>query len=123
MSNTPIKRVMTVGGTHGNELTGVYLVKKFQKYPHIIQRSTFETLTLLANPKAIEVGRRYLETDLNRCFKPQDLQNKNLFKYEQLRAKEIAQYIQDKQIDFIIDLHRTTANMGLTERVKIEISI
>lgn len=109
-----INHVAIVGGTHGNELTGVYLVKKFEAYPNIIQRSNFETSTLLANPKAIEVGRRYVETDLNRCFNPQDLQNNNLFKYEQLRAKEIAQQIRDKEIDFIIDLHSSTANMGLT---------
>ncbi len=114
MSNFTIKRVLVVGGTHGNELTGVYLVKKFEEYPNIIHRSNFEALTLLANPKAIEAGRRYVDTDLNRCFNPQDLENKNLFEYEQLRAKQIAQDIREKQIDFIIDLHSTTANMGLT---------
>ena len=54
-----IKRVAIVGGTHGNELTGIYLVKKFDRAPELIGRSTFETITLLANPKACEIGTRH----------------------------------------------------------------
>jgi succinylglutamate desuccinylase len=48
----PIKRVAVVGGTHGNELTGIYLVKKFEQLPHLIQRASFASVTCLANPKA-----------------------------------------------------------------------
>ncbi|MEM9927408.1 MAG: aspartoacylase [Cyanobacteria bacterium P01_D01_bin.50] len=110
----PIKRVALVGGTHGGELTGVFLVKKFQQFPHLIQRNGFETVTLLANEKAIAMGRRYIDTDLNRAFAPQDLENRELVNYEQSIAKKIARRIREEKIDFIIDLHSTTANMGLT---------
>lgn len=109
-----IEKVMIVGGTHGNEFTGVYLIKKYEKFFNLISRSSFETLTLLANPKSFELVKRYLETDLNRCFKTEDLQNQNLFKYEELLAKKIAQHIEQQKVDFIVDLHSTTANMGLT---------
>lgn len=109
-----IKRVAIVGGTHGNELIGVYLVKKFQQFPEKIKRNSFETLTLLANPKAFEEGRRYIETDLNRCFNLQDLKNPLLIGYEQLLAKAIYHQLEEFQVDFLIDLHTTTANMGLT---------
>ena len=68
-----IHRVAIVGGTHGNELTGVYLIKKFQQYPHLIHRSSFETLSLLGNPKAIAARTRYIDTDLNRCFNESQL--------------------------------------------------
>lgn len=111
---TKLDKVMIVGGTHGNEFTGVYLIKKYAKFPHLIARSNFETFTLFANPKSYEIVRRYVDTDLNRCFSIEDLENPNLDKYEQLLAKKIAQDIQQKQIDLIIDLHSTTANMGLT---------
>ena len=84
-----IKRVAIVGGTHGNELTGIYLVKKFERAPELIGRSTFETIALLANPKACEIGRRYLDIDLNRCFRKEDLENPHLSSYEEQRAKEI----------------------------------
>ena len=116
MSNL-IRRVAIVGGTHGNELTGVYLVKKFEQYPALIQRSSFETITLLANPKAIEANRRYIERDLNRCFISEDLANPTLTSYEDHRAKEIAAQFGPKEhpkVDVIIDLHSTTSNMGLT---------
>lgn len=114
MSHSPIKNVALVGGTHGNELTGIFLVKKYEQDSHLIRRDSFELLTLLANPQAIEVGRRYIDTDLNRCFQPQDLQNPKLISYEQLLAKQIAFTIRQSKIDLIIDLHSTTSNMGLT---------
>lgn len=112
-----INRVALVGATHGNEFTGAYLIKKSEQYPHLIQRDSFETLTLFANPKAFEVGRRYIDKDLNRCFKIQDLENPTLSSYEDIRAKDINQILGPKgksQVDIILDLHSTTANMGLT---------
>ncbi len=114
MSDSPIKNVAIVGGTHGNELTGIFLVKKYKQNSHLIRRDSFESLTLLANPQAIAAGLRYIDTDLNRCFKPQDLQNPKLINHEQLLARQIAFTIEQSKIDLIIDLHSTTSNMGLT---------
>jgi len=114
---TQINRAAIVGGSHGNELTGVYLVKKFQQYPNLINRPSFETIALLGNPKAIQEGRRYIDTDLNRCFTNQALQNSLLSSYEDIRAKEIQQILQPQNqpfVDVIVDLHSTTANMGLS---------
>jgi len=111
-----IHRVAIVGGNHGNELTGVYLVKKFQQYPHLIHRSSFETLSLLGNPKAIAARTRYIDTDLNRCFNEYQLSDAKTSSYEELRAREIQKILQpqDQQsVDVIMDLHTTTANMGL----------
>ncbi|MEO1433030.1 MAG: aspartoacylase [Cyanobacteria bacterium J06633_8] len=109
-----IKRVALIGGTHGGELTGVFLVKKFQQSPQMIQRDGVETISLIANEKAIAMGRRYIDTDLNRTFKREDLENPKLNNHEQLLAKKIARQIEQEKIDLIIDLHSTTANMGLT---------
>lgn len=112
-----IERVAIVGGNHGNELTGVHLVKKFQKYPNLIDRASFETLALLGNLKAIEQGKRYIDKDLNRCFTNQGLQNPQLSSYEDTRAKAIQHILQPQNqpfVDVIVDLHSTTANMGLS---------
>ncbi len=112
-----IRRVAIVGGTHGNELTGAYLIKKFERFPEVIERSSFETITLLGNPKAFEAGRRYIDKDLNRCFHNEDLHDPTLSSYEERRAKTIYQMLGSKdkaQVDLIVDLHSTTANMGLT---------
>jgi aspartoacylase len=111
-----IHQVAIVGGNHGNELTGVYLVKKFQKYPHLIHRNSFEILSLLGNPQAISARTRYIDTDLNRCFNEFQLSELETSSYEELRAREIQQILKpdnQKSVDTIIDIHTTTANMGL----------
>ncbi|MEH2197305.1 aspartoacylase [Nostoc sp.] len=112
-----IERVAIVGGNHGNELTGVHLVKRFQQYPNLINRASFETLALLGNLKAIEEGKRYIDKDLNRCFTNQSLQNLQLSSYEDTRARALQEILQPPNqpfVDVIIDLHSTTANMGLS---------
>lgn len=112
----PIDRVVIVGGTHGNEWTGIYLLKKFEQLPQRIQRSSFRTEILLANPKAFAANRRYLDRDLNRSFSPLDLQD-DLAGYENLRAREIYQRlaaVARASVNLILDLHSTTANMGVT---------
>ncbi|MEH1838310.1 MAG: aspartoacylase [Nostoc sp.] len=112
-----IQRVMIVGGTHGNEFTGAYLIKKFEQHPHRVHRASFETITLLANPKAFAAVRRYIDKDLNRCFGQVDLQDLTLSSYEDIRAKEINYLFSvngKTPVDAILDIHTTTANMGLT---------
>ncbi|MFN6567642.1 aspartoacylase [Dendronalium sp. ChiSLP03b] len=112
-----INRVAIVGGTHGNEFTGAYLIKKFEQIPALIQRPSFETLTLLGNPLAFAAGKRYIDKDLNRCFFIENLLDCTLSSYEDIRAKAIYQILgqtSNSQVDLIIDLHSTTANMGLS---------
>ena len=112
-----INKLAIVGGTHGNEFTGIYLVKKFEKFPDLISRTNFETQTLLANPQGFELVKRYIDTDLNRCFQVKDLENNTKTNYEENRAKFINQMLGPKgnpKFDLILDLHTTTANMGLT---------
>ncbi|MEM6613132.1 MAG: aspartoacylase [Cyanobacteria bacterium P01_C01_bin.72] len=118
MSISPlINRVAIVGGTHGNELTGAYLIKHFQNHPKLLQRHSLETLTVFGNPGAFAAGTRYVEKDLNRAFLESDLSNPHLSTYEDKRAKEICQLLGSKkqpQVDFIIDIHSTTSNMQFT---------
>lgn len=115
-----IDRVLIVGGTHGNEFTGAYLVKKLEQYPALAHRSSFQTITLFANPQAFAANRRYIDRDLNRCFRRPDLQDLSLTSYEDLRAREIDRQFGMKgelPVDVIVDLHTTTSNMGLTVMV------
>jgi len=114
-----IKNIAITGGTHGNELTGVYLVKKWQNNPELIKRSSFETIATLMNKRAIKEVRRYVDQDLNRSFGLYDLSDDNLDNYEAQLAKELNETLGKKgskepNVDFIVDLHTTTANMGLS---------
>lgn len=111
-----IDHVCIVGGTHGNELTGIYLTKSWQKCPAAVSRESFSTATYLANPVAAKENVRYIEADLNRQFSLASLHSKPT-SYEQKRAQEINQELGPKgnaSTDFILDLHTTTANMGVT---------
>lgn len=64
-----IRSVAIVGGTHGNEYTGVFCIKALerqmkrgkQKYP-------FELRTLVGNPEAYMANKRFVDSDLNRQF-------------------------------------------------------
>lgn len=112
-----IKHVAVVGGTHGNEFSGIYLLKKWQKSPDLLAREGLEVSTLFANPKGFEENKRYLDCDLNRQFSLTDLADPTLANYEQSRAKVINAELGPKgnaKSDFIIDLHNTTSNMGPT---------
>ncbi|PIQ25585.1 aspartoacylase [bacterium (Candidatus Blackallbacteria) CG17_big_fil_post_rev_8_21_14_2_50_48_46] len=107
-----MQRVLIVGGTHGNEWGGIYLCRKWEKEILPFRQYPFQVETCLANPHAIERNQRYVEEDLNRCFRPADLANLALDSYEAQRAKVLHQSFQ--KTDFLIDLHNTTSNMGFT---------
>jgi len=114
-----IENLAITGGTHGNELTGVYLVKKWHHHPELIERSSFKTTAQLMNIQAIKEVRRYIDHDLNRSFGSEDLANDRLETYEAKLAKDLNNLLGKKgsdtpNIDFIVDLHTTTANMGLS---------
>ena len=110
-----IKQVAIVGGVHGNEFSGIYLVKHYQANPSEVARSSFNTETVWANPEAHYANKRYLHADLNRQFKNVDLANPTLSNYEQSRAKVLNAQLGPKgqaRTDLLIDLHNTTSNMG-----------
>ncbi len=120
-----IKKVAITGGTHGNELTGVYLVNKFKKNPDLVKRSSFETFIMHTNLSAMKQCSRYVDKDLNRTFTKVGLDDPTLDSYEDKLAKEINQKIGPKgsnnpNVDFVMDLHSTTSKMGLSLCISTE---
>ncbi|XP_068111661.1 N-acyl-aromatic-L-amino acid amidohydrolase (carboxylate-forming)-like isoform X2 [Hyperolius riggenbachi] len=119
VSVDPLYRVAVAGGTHGNEMSGVYLVKHWLKDPSELVRDTFSAVPVLSNPKASEIGVRYYEKDLNRCFTTDFLSSSESpgELYEESRAREINRLFGPKgsgdTYDMILDLHNTTSNMGV----------
>ena len=112
-----INNIAIIGGTHGNEYTGVYLLKKLQIDKIHEKFSNLNIELLLGNPKAYEKCVRFIDHDLNRSFLKDDLNNLNLSGYEANRAKVINYNLGPKEspkTDFIIDIHSTTANMGVS---------
>lgn len=112
-----IEKIAVVSGTHGNEFSGIYLVRKWRKSPQLIERNGLNVETVFANPNSFEQNKRYIDCDLNRQFKLEDLENPGLSNYEQSRAKVLNSQLGPKgnaKTDLIIDLHNTTSNMGPT---------
>jgi succinylglutamate desuccinylase len=117
-ATTPLKRVAITGGTHGNETTGVFVMRHFINEPEVVARNSFETLTIMTNPGAIEANARYVDVDLNRCFLLNDLLIEEVNTKEEKRARELNELLGPKSsvdpaADLIIDLHNTTANTGV----------
>ncbi|XP_058532346.1 aspartoacylase [Ochotona princeps] len=120
VTEEPLKKVAIFGGTHGNELTGVFLVKHWLENAAEIQRTGLEVQPFIANPRAVEKCARYIDCDLNRIFDIENLSKKMSedLPYEVRRAQEINQLFGPKgsqdSYDVIFDLHNTTSNMGCT---------
>ncbi|MGV3523895.1 MAG: aspartoacylase [Candidatus Sericytochromatia bacterium] len=106
-----LKRVVVVGGTHGNEWGGIFLLRR-ELAQVSVETYPFQLDTCLANPGATRANRRYLDQDLNRSFVAAELAQPELPAYEAQRAQVLARELGDA--DFLLDLHNTTANMGLT---------
>lgn len=107
---TPIKKVIIFGGTHGNEWTGIFAVKKYAEK----LSEEFKDLDLhfvVANPEAYKINKRFKDEDLNRAF--QFLNEDRPDSFEHNRAMELKAMI-DKAPCFVLDLHTTTSNMGKT---------
>lgn len=122
----PIKTICLVGGTHGNESTGSFLVRKWLSSPKLhaeLGRATIphdSIRCLISNPRATQEIRRFMETDLNREFSLDRLRDHTRPSYEANRAKVVDALLGPKgsgerpRTDFCVDFHSTTTSMGMT---------
>lgn len=62
----PLSRMAVCGGTHGNEMSGVYMLRELKKQKQVGPGRPL--ITVLSNPRAVESRKRYIDKDLNRCF-------------------------------------------------------
>ena len=130
------QRVCVVGGTHGNEYTGIWCIKAMKQKSKDSDRTKLEQLaqdfpsldiiTIFANPRAHLANKRFLDRDLNRAFSIADLYqetttttNDDDDDWELQRARELDAVLGPKKaetpnVDVVVDLHSTTSNMGTT---------
>lgn len=124
-SSNTIKNVVVVGGTHGNEYTGVWCIKALDRTCEKVNAAypSLDISTLLANPEAHMKNKRFVDEDLNRQFSQEKLSAIDDSgvplkpTVESLRAQELNALLGPKsnpKTDVIVDLHSTTSNMGLT---------
>lgn len=103
------QKVIIVGGTHGNEWTGIQVVRHYQEH----LKDKFKKLDIefiFANPEAHKLNTRFKEEDLNRAF---EFLHESRNSFEHLEAHKIKKQILEAPC-VVLDLHTTTSNMGNT---------
>lgn len=111
-----ISNITVVGGTHGNELSGLQLVQNWQRLGIPTQYSHLNIHCMVANTDAVEANTRFIEEDLNRQFSPERLNSTPHTKEAKL-AHKINENLGPKgnsNTDLVIDIHNTTSAMGAT---------
>ena len=99
-------KIAIVGGTHGNEFTGIEVCRALsEKSANYVN----EYQTFIANPLAYEKKVRYVDSDLNRAYGI----HSNPIGNEKERSDFLKGEIIGK-FDFLVDLHSTTSHMGST---------
>ena len=132
-----VRKVVVVGGTHGNERIGSALAHKWTNHPELLHRATLESsIAIISNREAVRQNVRFIDEDLNRCFtveavsKARSADDPSTLSHELRLVRELDQQLGPKHLgrpgceaieaskrcksDFIIDAHSTTSNMGLT---------
>lgn len=89
-----MKKILVIGGLHGNEPLGVAVVKQ------LLQNPVPGVTAIYGNPAAIEANKRSIEKDLNRVFP-----GKADGVLEERRATEIMRAAQG--YDVVLDFHNT----------------
>jgi succinylglutamate desuccinylase len=115
--------IILIGGLHGNELTGIKAIERiFTK----IQQEKIEIkgriIGLRGNQEAIDQKRRYIDYDLNRCWKDEHIsrlsQNKSHLIFSEDKEvlelndvfNELTEYESTQKI--CVDLHTTSSDNG-----------
>lgn len=100
-------KIAIVGGIHGNEPVGIEVIKYLESNPPVNCKHEFQCF--LGNPEAYKQKKRFIDTDLNRTFGKFGKR----VGFEGLQSEKLSSLIEGR-FDFILDLHTTTSNMGLT---------
>ena len=108
-------RVLVVAATHGNERNAPWLLEQWRRSPELLAAAGLPLQLEIGNPEALALNRRYLDRDLNRCFRPELLADPARQEREVERARDLlAAYgpAGRQPCAVAIDLHSTTSAMG-----------
>lgn len=105
----PGKDVVIIAGIHGNEPCGM---RAFDEILPTLAIDAGRVTFMLGNPKAIERGVRFIDANLNRLFKPDELiPDTQKSSYEYARSRELMPLL--AQADFVLDIH-SSGTVGST---------
>ena len=96
IGSKPGKTLAVFCGVHGNERVGIDVVKQMSEE---IQIECGTVYFVFANPKAIELNKRYIDKNLNRCF----IAGNTGTAHEDERARELMTLLDS--CDALLDVH------------------
>jgi aspartoacylase len=111
-----IESIAIVGGTHGNETSGIQLVRNWQQHGYPARFQALNVSLHIANQAALDANVRFVEEDLNRQFTLEALDTGRASKEGRL-AQALNKAFGPKgnaKTDLVIDIHNTTSAMGAT---------
>lgn len=92
-------KLLIIAATHGNERLGIRLYQQLlRRRSPLLEHIDF----VIGNPRAYTAKKRYIDTDLNRCYTGAGAG------YEAERVKEIATHIAATRPDIVLDMHTTS---------------
>lgn len=111
-----LNKIAFIGATHGNEISGIQLIRNWEKQGLPERFTAMNIECEFANLAAMEANVRFIDEDLNRQFTFDRLASDNPAK-EAVLAKQLNARFGpkgDSCTDFVVDIHNTTSNMGAT---------
>lgn len=111
-----VNSIALIGGTHGNETSGIQLIRNWQNFGLPARFDELNVSLNIANQAAIDANVRFVDEDLNRQFTFDRLATPSNAK-EALLAQTLNQKFGPKgesKNDLVIDIHNTTSAMGAT---------
>jgi aspartoacylase len=110
-------RVLVVAGTHGNEVNAPWLLQQWERSSGLLESHGLDVVPVIGNPEAQRLGRRYVDRDLNRSFRPEWLEPDATTPQDQEidRARALLHRYGpggSESCVLALDLHSTTAAMG-----------
>ena len=123
--NQKIRNVVMCFGTHGDERTGIDIATMARSGLFNANIKSFTTSWLCVNPDAVEKNVRYIDEDIQDFFDSLHQYDSGLKESLELkRSREMTKILGGLQTtstesnpDFIIDMHDTNCNMGITINV------
>lgn len=104
------KRILFIAATHGDEGYAIPVLESLEKK---YSRDEYSYDWIIGNPKAFAVGKRFVDTDMNRAAPGS--QTSEL--YEERRVAEIIDIA--KKYDVVIDIHGTSSDCGVTTLIPL----
>ena len=105
----PGKDVVIIAGIHGNETCGM---RAFDEILPTLTIDAGRVTFIFGNPRAIELGVRFVDVNLNRLFKSDELiPDAQKSSYEYARSRELMPLL--AQADLVLDIH-SSGTVGST---------